>query len=116
MPRVLILCEYPTLLGGERSMLATLPAVIAAGFEVQVAAPAGGPLAAALDELVVCHLPLRTDDERGERLSLSELRSELAAMFARQRPHLIHANSLSMARIAGPAAVHCSVPSIGHLR
>ena len=45
MPRLLILCEYPTLLGGERSMLATLPAVRAAGFDVHVAAPPVGPLA-----------------------------------------------------------------------
>ncbi len=45
MPRLLILCEYPTLLGGERSMLATLPAVAAAGFDIFVAAPPSGPLA-----------------------------------------------------------------------
>jgi hypothetical protein len=42
MRRVLILCEYPTLLGGERSMLATLPAIREAGFDVQVVAPASG--------------------------------------------------------------------------
>jgi len=48
MVRLLILCEYPTLLGGERSMLSTLPQVREAGFEVSIAAPGEGPLAYAV--------------------------------------------------------------------
>ena len=47
MPRVLILCEYATLNGGERSMLVTLPGIAQAGYEIQVAAPPVGPLAEA---------------------------------------------------------------------
>jgi hypothetical protein len=35
----LILCEYPTLSGGERSMLATLEGVARAGFVPVVLAP-----------------------------------------------------------------------------
>lgn len=116
MPRVLILSEYPTLLGGERSMLATLPAVAAAGFDVHVAAPLGGPLMEVLVERGISHLPLRTHDDRGERLQLPELRPELAALIQRHRPDLVHANSLTMARIAGPAAAECKVASLGHLR
>jgi glycosyltransferase involved in cell wall biosynthesis len=116
MPRLLILCEYPTLLGGERSMLATLPAVAAAGFDIHVAAPPGGPLVESLVEHGIPHIPLRTHDDRGERLQLPELRPELAALIQRHSPDLVHANSLSMARIAGPAAAKCKVPSIGHLR
>ena len=45
MPEILILCEYPTLNGGERSMLATLDGVRAAGFSPAVMAPPDGPLA-----------------------------------------------------------------------
>ncbi len=116
MPRLLILCEYPTLLGGERSMLATQPAVAAAGFHVRVAAPPVGVLAESLRERGISHLPLRTHDDSGERLSLDQLRSELAILLERERPELVHANSLSMARIAGPVAAACRVPSVGHLR
>jgi glycosyltransferase involved in cell wall biosynthesis len=116
MPRLLILCEYPTLLGGERSMLATLPAVDHAGFEVLVAAPVSGPLADALHERGIWHVPLQTHNECGERLPLAMMRSDLIGMFERLAPRLVHANSLSMARIAGPAARNWGVPSIGHLR
>jgi glycosyltransferase involved in cell wall biosynthesis len=116
MPRLLILCEYPTLLGGERSMLATLPAVTTEGFDVTVAAPVTGPLAAALRERNVTHAIWPTHDEIGQRLPLDRLRAELAKPIQRARPDLLHANSLSTARIAGPAASAAGVRSIGHFR
>ena len=40
-----LLCEYATLNGGERSMLATLDGVRAAGFTPVVMVPPQGPLA-----------------------------------------------------------------------
>ena len=113
MRRVLILCEYPTLLGGERSMLATLPAIRRAGFDVHVAAPPAG-LADALNKSGVVHIPWRVQDENGERLPLDQLRADIAAFVRNVRPHLVHANSLSMSRIVGPVAAACGVPSIGH--
>lgn len=116
MPRLLILCEYPTLLGGERSMLATLATIVEAGLDVAVAVPAGGPLGATLGERGVAHIPWPTHDESGERLPLDRLRSELRGIFQRSRPDLLHANSLSAARIAGPVAAERSVRSLGHLR
>ena len=48
MPSVLLLCEYPTLNGGEQSMLATLPGLRAAGFSPAVLCPSDGPLVEAL--------------------------------------------------------------------
>ena len=45
MPNVLLLCEYPTISGGERSMLTTLDGIRAAGIEAAVIAPPAGPLA-----------------------------------------------------------------------
>ncbi len=116
MRRVLILCEYPTLLGGERSMLATLPAIRAAEFDVQVAAPDGGDLADALRRADVPHVPWRVQDENGERFPLDRLRANIAAIVRDFRPHLLHANSLSMSRIVGPVATQCGLRSIGHLR
>ena len=114
MPRLLILCEYPTLLGGERSMLSTLPAVLAAGFDVHVAAPPAGPLADALRDAGVpqCRGRARCDVRR----PLEQLRADLAQLLDRVRPDLVHANSLSTAGIAGPVAAAAGVPSIGHLR
>jgi glycosyltransferase involved in cell wall biosynthesis len=116
MPRLLILCEYPTLLGGERSMLATLTFVAAAGFDVHVAAPHDGPLSDALQEASIPHTAWRTHDASGERLPLEQLRTALGELIRRNEPQLIHANSLSTSRISGPVAAQLNVPSIGHLR
>jgi glycosyltransferase involved in cell wall biosynthesis len=116
MRRVLILCEYPTLLGGERSMLTTLPAIREAGFEVHVAAPGGGRLAAVLHDAGVRHIAWRVCNEGGARLPLKRLRDDIAALLHELRPDLVHANSLSMARIAGPVTAQRRVPSLGHIR
>lgn len=116
MPRLLILCEYPTLLGGERSMLATLPAVAAAGFEIFAAGPPVGPLAVELHARGISLLAWQTHDERSQRIPLTQLRASLADLLRQVRPDLLHANSLSTARIAGPVAAECGVRSLGHLR
>jgi glycosyltransferase involved in cell wall biosynthesis len=116
MPRLLILCEYPTLLGGERSMLATLPYVRAAGFDVMVAAPAEGELAAALRDHEVRQIAWQPRDSSSKRFPLDELRDQLARIISGTRPDLLHANSLSTARISGPVASASGIPSIGHLR
>src|SRR6185436_4846008 len=116
MARVLILCEYPTLLGGERSMLATLPAVAAAGFDVHIAAPPAGPLAAELKSRDIAHVAWQTHDERCQRFPLDHLRSTLAEVIHQGQPDLVHANSLSTARISGPVARLGDVRSVGHLR
>lgn len=97
-------------------MLATLPAVTAAGFNVAVAAPRDGPLADALNERGIPRLSWQTTDAAGERLPLSELRQGVAALLRVHRPDLLHANSLTTARIAGPVAFESRVRSIGHLR
>jgi glycosyltransferase involved in cell wall biosynthesis len=116
MPRLLILCEYPTLLGGERSMLATLPAVAASGFEVLVAAPPTGPLADEVQTRGIHQLDWQPRANDGQRLPLKQLRADLVRILQQTQPDLLHANSLSTARIAGPAAAQCGVRSIGHLR
>lgn len=115
MPRVALVCEYPTLHGGERSLLAVLPAVEAAGFEPVVLAPPDGPLAEELAGRGLQHVPFDCrageGSERRERTrgALEELLSALAV-------DLLHANSLSMARLSGPVAAALCLPSVGHLR
>lgn len=116
MPRLLIVCEYPTVLGGENSMLATLPAVAAAGFDVAVAAPFSGPLADALRERGIENVPWETRGEDLKRASIAQLRSSFGTVIQHVRPDLLHSNSLSVARIAGSCALEHDVRSIGHLR
>jgi glycosyltransferase involved in cell wall biosynthesis len=116
MPRLLILCEYPTLLGGERSMLATMPVVMSSGFEVNIAGPPNGQLADELRRLAIGHLPWGMRDSKGLRFPLRQLRADLCGLMRTTLPDLVHANSLSTARIAGPAAAELGVRSIGHLR
>jgi glycosyltransferase involved in cell wall biosynthesis len=116
MPNVLLLCEYPTISGGEQSMLATLEGIRRAGIEVRVIAPPEGPLAEELARRGVEVLPFVFRDAAGDRLRQDRLREELARLLGRQRPDLLHANSLSMGRLSGPVAADLGLPSIAHLR
>jgi glycosyltransferase involved in cell wall biosynthesis len=112
MPRVLVLCEHPTLNGGERSLLAVLPTIQRAGWEVEAFCPPTGPLAEAFTQIGVrvC-LP---SPRRGEA---PEVRGEsLRELLSQQRYDLVHANSLSTARHSGPIVAASGLPSIGHLR
>jgi glycosyltransferase involved in cell wall biosynthesis len=114
--RVLLLCEYATLNGGEQSMLATLPTLLAAGFEIVVALPADGPLVEELHARGIRCVPFALFDSAGERLSLPLARQQLAERIAEVRPALLHANSLAMGRLAGPVARELGLASISHLR
>jgi glycosyltransferase involved in cell wall biosynthesis len=116
MHRVLLLCEFSTLNGGEQSMLSTLSGVQAAGFRPIVACPANGPLAETLAERGIGAAPFSCFDGSGARKPLGGLREELAGLVKRVSPKLLHANSLSMGRLSGPVAAELGVASIGHLR
>ena len=95
MPRLLILCEYPTLLGGERSMLSTLSAVTTAGFDIQVAAPPDGSLAEALRDVGVPVVPWRAHDGGGERfLGGRHARGEPRCIGRQDRPRPLIARKL----------------------
>jgi glycosyltransferase involved in cell wall biosynthesis len=113
---VLLLCEFSTLNGGERSMLATLDGVRAAGFSPAVIAPPEGPLAETLRGRNVELIPLRTYDSLGTRRPQPCLREDLLGLISQRRPHLLHANSLAMGRLSGPVAAELNVPSLAHLR
>lgn len=115
-PRVLVLCEYASLNGGERSLLAGLDRLVPQLVDICVAAPSQGPLAQALAARHWPHIPLDLHDPAGRRLDLAICRQRIAAIVASTRPDLIHANSLSMSRLSGPVAVDCRLPSLGHLR
>lgn len=114
MASILLLCEYPTLSGGERSILATIPFLQEAGFRITAAVPAVGPLCDALQNLGIDTVPL---NEGPIDLRLSQQRRKLLAKtIAAAGPDLIHANSLAMGRLVGPVAANLGIPSISHLR
>lgn len=116
VPRVLIVCEYASLNGGERSLLSVIDGVRSAGFDLCIAAPPTGPLSEALTNRRVPQVPLTLHDDYGTRLSLEECRRRASAAIVATRPDLLHANSLSMNRLTGPIAAELGMPSIGHLR
>lgn len=116
MPHVLVLCEYGSLNGGERSLLAVLGGLQAAGYRIHVAVSAVGPLTAAVVERGLPVVGLDLHDTQGRRFELSVCRERIRAVVEVVGPDLIHANSLSMSRLCGPVAEHLGLPSLGHLR
>jgi glycosyltransferase involved in cell wall biosynthesis len=116
VPHVLVLCEYASLNGGERSLLAVLDGLCAAGYQIHAAAPAAGPLVAAFAERGVRVVELDLHDALGRRFELSLCRDQLRAAIETLQPDLIHANSLAISRLAGPVAAELGLPSLGHLR
>jgi glycosyltransferase involved in cell wall biosynthesis len=122
MPRILLVCEYASLNGGERSLLAMLDELLnklrGAEFEFIAAAPARGPLAAEFTRRGIGVQAFGADDdaEHDGAASQSARREQLAEIARRVQPGLLHANSLAMSRLSGPVAAAEGVPSIGHLR
>lgn len=116
MRRVVWLFEYPTLHGGERSLLAAAPYLREAGFEISALAPGEGPLAERLAREGAAVVPFEMVDAAGQRAAQERLRERLAEKLAALRPALLHANSLAMGRLAGPVATELKLPSLAHLR
>jgi len=116
MPRVVYLCEYGTIYGGENSMLSGLLALRRRGYDLAVACPAQGPLVERLAALDVPHLPIQWTDHEGRRRPLEHLRRQLTTATAAWQADLVHANSLSVARILGPVPRPDGTQFVGHLR
>jgi len=97
-------------------MLATLPGVSAAGYDVAVAAPPAGPLADSVRELGIDVLPYDVREPSGTRSPRPTLYAGLHVLLCHHRPDLLHANSLAMGRLSGPVARTELIPSLAHLR
>jgi glycosyltransferase involved in cell wall biosynthesis len=116
MPRLALLAEYPTLSGGERSLLAVLPRVAEAGFDVAAIAPAEGALAERFSAMEIDVIDWSPIEPNGRRASQAERRRRLGELLDAVRPDLLHANSLAMGRLAGPVAQARGLPCVAHLR
>ncbi|MEX2186352.1 MAG: glycosyltransferase [Pirellulales bacterium] len=120
MPResfeVAVVCEYPTILGGERSMLALVARLQAEGVVLRAVVPAGKLAEAwAAAGVDVASWTAGRNEATGRR-DRGRAASELAEKLALLRPQLVHANSLSMGRLVGPVARRCGIASLAHLR
>ena len=105
--RVAYLCEFPTLLGGERSLLAFLHA---AGARVRptVVAPAAGPLADALAASGIDHLPWPGGAKKAS--------GALADALHDRRVELVHGNSLMTVDVVHRLQGRTGLPGVLHVR
>lgn len=78
--------------------------------------PSTGAFAEAVRERGLEFFPCDSIDQQGRRLSQEVRREQLAQAIQKIRPTVVHANSLSMARLVGPVAKSLGVASLGHLR
>ena len=105
------LLEFPTLNGGERSLLAFLARVDRARFEPVVLAPAAGRLAGAVRAAGIELRPFETFGRDRARATAGLVEAARA-----HRLDLLHGNSLAMSLITGRAGRAAGVPSVGHVR
>ena len=105
---VAYLCEYPTLLGGERSLLTFLENRVTARVRPVVVAVPGGALVEALEREGIPWLPWPS----GGRAAAVDLAGSLQA----REIELVHANSLMTASTALELAGALGVPAVAHVR
>lgn len=107
MHRVAILIEYPTVNGGENSMLAVLRQLLDRGdldLEFCVLGPTEGAMPARIYELGIPIEPLQLFDEAGRRFSRELAIPRLLEAAKASGADLVHGNSLAMGRLLGAAS------------
>ena len=113
-PRILLLNEFGSLNGGERSLLAVLRH-LKDQFHFEAAVPSRSPLARCLQELQVGLQPLELKPS-GEQNTEDQTGRHLIELIKRAHPDLVHANSLHISRHLGRIADRLTVPCLGHVR
>lgn len=120
--RIAILIEYPSVNGGENSMLAVLKhllghGVLESGIEFCVLGPCVGPMAQRVKELRIPFVDLSLFGSDGVRLPREEAILRLREVVAESGANLVHGNSLAMGRLLGAASrQNSSFVSTSHLR
>ena len=110
-PRVLVLFEFPSVLGGERSLACSVQQ-LQNEFEFLALAPNCDPIRSFLKLHGIEHLGACPASD----VSLSARRSALAEQIKAIAPHLVHANSLAVSRLSGPVCQALGITSLGHMR
>lgn len=114
--RIAVIFEYPSLNGGENSMLRAMQVADRNAFEFVAIAPPTGMLADALRESAIEHVPFRWIDGDGIRFPRKTIQDEMLATISRASPSLVHANSLSMGRLTGSIQPQLTIPCTTHVR
>jgi len=115
---IVILFEFPTLNGGEHSMLSVLEQLSDGDrLRFTVVAPSDGPLSQRLGTIGIPLVPFSVRFSSGSKRSAAELLTELNGIVASLRPDIVHANSLSMSRLLGQLSRRLSTQCCtGHIR
>jgi len=118
MPHVAVVFEFPTLNGGERSMLVALKALKQdSRFRFSAIAPKHGDLA---DSLAALDISIRPFQVRREdcKQPAAALHEQLEHIIRDAKPDLLHGNSLSMSRLIGQLTISrdSDLQRTGHLR
>lgn len=118
MKHVAVLFEFPTLNGGEHSMLAVLSQLNQQPeFRFSALAPPTGLLAEELSRIGIPHIAFSVRDASDTKRSPAELLQHLSSIMAELSPDIVHANSLSMSRLLGQmGTASTSFCRTGHLR
>lgn len=116
--RIAVLFEFPTLNGGEQSMLALFDELVEGGHDVEVVAlaPSDGPLAEELADREIEHIPLDLRDAEGKRFERDDALATIRTALKKAKPQLVHANSLAMGRLVGALGDDYKIPRVAHLR
>jgi len=114
--RVLVLCEYESLNGGEYSLLEAIRRIRGSGITIEVAAPPSGGLARELQYHRLAHVPWSVIQADGSRQPRPTIRAHLQKLLVEARCDVVHANSVSMSRLIGPVVEQLGMPSLGYLR
>jgi glycosyltransferase involved in cell wall biosynthesis len=110
MHRIAILIEYPTVNGGENSILAVLSHLLnrksssESGLEFYVLGPAQGAMADRVSQLGIPITGLNLFDDAGRRLPKERAIPRLLEAAELSGADLVHGNSLSMGRLLGAVA------------
>ncbi len=115
MIRVAYLCEFPSINGGENSLLSFL-ASTPEEIEPIVLCPPAGPFADRLQQLGIASEGLQLTNANGQRKDPELISADLLAKLKSISPQIVHANSLSMSRVLGRIANEISIPCLGHVR
>lgn len=118
MKHIAVLFEFPTLNGGEHSMLAVLQRLrLCSDFRFTALAPPTGLLADQLKQLAIPHAAFSVRDDAGLKRPTPALLQHLKQVLVELSPDIVHANSLSMSRLLGQMGPDENrVRRTGHLR
>jgi glycosyltransferase involved in cell wall biosynthesis len=112
--RILLINEFGSLNGGERSWLAILPC-LSADCEWVTSVPAASELAAAISQHGIKNIPLQLAKSAHANRQ-AENDALLLQLIESVAPDIVHANSLHTSRMLGRVAGRLQMATVGHCR